>query len=90
MKKNLYIIYHNNDDNEPTFEIVESTSPELALLNYLEDVFDLEIEEGEDQGNEEYICNILMNDEYFGVALVQLGDVDFDFYHDLTILRKEI
>ena len=90
MKKNLYIIYHNNDDNEPQYEIVKSTTPELALLNYIEDIFDLEIEEDETVGNEEYICNMLMQDEFFGVALVQLGGVDFDFYFNLESLRKEV
>jgi len=90
MKKNLYIIYMNNDDNEPEYEIVESTSPEQALLTHLEETFDLEIEEGEEEGNEQFICEDMLRNEFFGVALVQLGAVDFDFYYDLESLRKEL
>lgn len=87
---NKYLIFINNDDNEPQFEIVESTGPELALLNYLEEMFDLEIEEGETQGPDQFICESMMKDEYFGVALIQLGDVAFDNYYSLESLRKGI
>jgi len=80
MKK--FILLLNNDDNEPQFEIVEAENEQAALGNYLTEIFNLDDEEE----SEAYICKDLMRCEYYGVALIEVGAIEFTYYYDLKDL----
>lgn len=86
MRKKLFILKINDCDDEPEFDIVRSTSGAQALLDRLTEMFNLD---DEDEA-EEYICEDMMRDEFFAVAPVAVGDIEFQHYYNLEELRSEI
>ena len=81
-----FIILHNNEDNEPILHCMEDTTGSLheteMLKRYLDDIFDLE--EG---STERTVCSSMMNDRFFGIALVEEGDLEFTYYTSLSQLE---
>jgi len=79
MKK--FILWLNNDDNEPQFEVVEAKDEQTALGSFLAEMFDIEDDE---MGKN--MANAMLRDEFYGVGQLDLGPVEFTFYYDLESL----
>jgi|AntAceMinimDraft_16_1070373.scaffolds.fasta_scaffold95628_3 hypothetical protein len=77
-----FILLLNNWDNEPEFKVVEAKNEKEALANYLIETFYLDNEEI----SEKDMAENILKDEFYGVASLEIGEVEFTFYTDLKSL----
>ena len=54
-----------------------------ALLNYLTEIFELD----DVEFSKKEFCEQCLNDEYFAVAPVEEGPVEFTYYYDIKSLK---